>query len=142
MLRLEREKALIAEVEKCQIFMLHISDDCFHQGLCQVAFFHNMPAEDTQYDVDKVVVEGKVVRIDGGMDEAMKDAEGNAENVTTSHNEPESSFEELFDLLLMKIYWLMKISWTRYVGVKQYLLVISYLFCITTSYIFECISAY
>ena len=45
----EREKVLFVEVEKCQSSMLRISEDCFHQ----VSFFHGIPTEDAQYDVEK-----------------------------------------------------------------------------------------
>jgi len=52
--------------------MLHISEDYFHQGLRQVAFFHGIHAEDTRYDIEKDVVEGKLVPIGGGVDEVME----------------------------------------------------------------------
>jgi len=49
--------------------------------------------------VEKYVVEGKLVSIGGGTNEAMKDVEGQGENVATPQNESEPSFEELFDPL-------------------------------------------
>jgi len=47
----------------------------------------------------KDVVEGKLVSISGGTNEAMKDVEGQGENDATRQNESEPSFEELFDPL-------------------------------------------
>jgi len=109
----EREKTLSTEVKKCQSFMLRITDDYFHQGLRQVAFFHGIPIEDSRYDIEKDVVEGKLVTINRGVDEVMKDANGEGENVFAPQNESEPSFEELFEPLSMKI------SWPRDVGIKQ-----------------------
>jgi len=69
----EREKALLTEVEKCHAFMLHISENCFHQGLRQAAFYHGVSAEDPCYDLDKDVVDGKLVPIGGNVDTPMED---------------------------------------------------------------------
>jgi len=93
----EREKELSTEVEKCHAFMLRISEDFFHQSLRQVAFYHGVPVEDPRYDLDKDVVDGKLVPIGGNIDTPMKDAGG--ENVITPQAELEPSFEEILEPL-------------------------------------------
>ena len=44
-------------------------------------------------------MEGKLVPIDRGVDEAIKDAEGEGRNVATPENISESSFEELLSFV-------------------------------------------
>jgi len=75
--------------------MLGISGKYFRQGLRQAAFFHGIPVEDSQYDIEKDVVEGKLVPLDRATDEEMKETNG-GEN-TTPYNEPNASFEEIFE---------------------------------------------
>jgi len=70
----EREKELTTEVEKCHSFMLRISEDCHPQGLWQVAFYHDVSVEDPHYDLDKDVVDVKLVPIGGNVDTATEEA--------------------------------------------------------------------
>ena len=76
----ERGKTLFVEVEKCHAFMLCISEECFHQGLRQTTFFHGIPTEDSCYDLDKDVVDGKLVPIGGNADATMEEVEGRETN--------------------------------------------------------------
>jgi len=50
--------SLSAEIEKCQGFMLRVSEESFNQGVRQEAFFHGVPAEDARYDSGMDVVDG------------------------------------------------------------------------------------
>jgi len=61
--------------------MLHISEDYFHPGLRQTAFYHGIPVEDPQYDLDQDVIDSKLVPIGGNADTPMEDVGG--ENVVT-----------------------------------------------------------
>jgi len=78
--------------------MFHISEEYFHQGLRQAAFFHGIPAKDARYDIEKDVVEGKLVSVGGGADEEMKEAGGEGES-DTPYNKPKPSFEEIIEPL-------------------------------------------
>jgi len=78
--------------------MLSISEEYFRQGLCQAVFFHDIPAEDSQYDIEKNVVEGNIVSLGGGNDEEMKETNGERENATP-YNELDTSFEEILEPL-------------------------------------------
>jgi len=91
----EREKALSTEVEKCHTFMMHISEDCFYQGLRQAAFYHGVPAEDPRLDLDKDVVDGKLVPIGRSADTPIESVGG--EDVLTPQAEPKPSFEEILE---------------------------------------------
>jgi len=90
----EREKTLSTEVEKCHAFMLRISKDCFYQGLRQATFYHGVPVEDPRYNLDKDMVNDKLVPIDGSVVTPM-DVGG--ENDATPQAEPEPSFEEILE---------------------------------------------
>jgi len=79
----EREKTLSAEVKRCHSFMLRITEECFQQGLRQTAFYHDVPTVDPRYDLDKDVVDGKLVQIGGNVHTTMEEAKGE-ENVVNS----------------------------------------------------------
>ncbi|KAL9331422.1 hypothetical protein ACSQ67_001032 [Phaseolus vulgaris] len=64
------------------------SEDCFYHGLQQAAFYHKVPTEDPRYDLDKDMVDGKLVPI-----LPMEGVGG--ENVVTPQAELEPSFEEI-----------------------------------------------
>ena len=57
----DREEALQTEVAKCQDFMVRISEEYFRLGIQQVACLHGTPLEDDRYDIEKLVVDGKLV---------------------------------------------------------------------------------
>jgi len=78
--------------------MLRISEDCFHQGLRQAAFYHDVLAEGPRYDLDKDVVDGKLVSIGRNVDTVMEQAKG-GENDVNPQAEPEPSFEKIFEPL-------------------------------------------
>jgi len=92
--------------------MMHISEDSFYWGLHQATFFHDIPVEDSRYDIEKDVVGRKLVSINGGADKVMKEVDGDGENATP-RNEPEPSFEELFEPLWSNI------SWSQDVGLNN-----------------------
>jgi len=90
----EKERTLSAELEKCQSFMLRISEEYFYQSLRQATFFHDIPAEDARYDIEKNVVEGKLVLLGRGVDEEIKEVGGER-----PLNETKPSFEEILESL-------------------------------------------
>jgi len=55
------EEALKAEVAKCHDFMLHISEEYFRLDIQQAVCLHGAPLEDDRYDIEKMVVDGKLV---------------------------------------------------------------------------------
>jgi len=60
-------------------------------------FFHDIPAKDSRYDIEKDVMERKLVLLDRDTDEEMKEA--NHEENITPHNESDASFEEILESL-------------------------------------------
>jgi len=87
----DREEALKAEVAKCQDFMLRISEEYFRLGIQQVACLHGAPLEDNRYDIEKVVVDGKLVPTNPG--DVNEEAEAE-----TPGPQPDASFEELMNI--------------------------------------------
>jgi len=71
---------------------LRISNQCFYQGIRQTAFFHVIPLEDDRYDVDKNVIDGKLISVDGDKDE---DVEVQGENLGEPSSEVEHSSNAL-----------------------------------------------
>jgi len=61
-----REESLNAELEKCQGFMLQVSEESFNQGVRQVAYYHDVPSDDPQYDLCMDAVDGKLMPLGGG----------------------------------------------------------------------------
>jgi len=87
----DREEALKAEVAKCHDFMLRISEEYFRLGIQQVACLHGAPLEDDRYDIEKIVVDGKLVPTNSG-DNMNEEAEAE-----TPGPQPDASFEELMN---------------------------------------------
>jgi len=71
--------------------MLRISEEYFRLGIQQVACLHGTPLEDDRYDIEKMVVEGKLVPTNPG----DINEEGEAE---TLGPQPDASFEELMNI--------------------------------------------
>jgi len=57
----EKEKTLVAEMEKCHSFMLRINEEIFWQGVRQVAFYNGVSANEPRYDLNKDVLYEKLV---------------------------------------------------------------------------------
>ncbi len=87
----DREEALKAEVAKCHDFMLRISEEYFRLGIQQVACLHGAPLEDDRYDIEKIVVDGKLVPTNPGDINEEAEAE-------TPGPQPNASFEELMNI--------------------------------------------
>ena len=87
----DREEALKAEVAKCHDFMLRISEEYFRLGIRQAACLHGAPLEDDRYDIEKIVVDGKLVpaNLDDNLDEETE--------AETPGPQPNASFEELMN---------------------------------------------
>jgi len=107
----ENEKTLYFELEKCHSFMLWISEEFFQQGVRQTAFYHNIPVEDPRYDLEKDMVDGKLVplgeNVDAVMDENKWENDTRWNRLSQSHHLRRSL--RLFN-------W---IYWTRIVGLDQ-----------------------
>ena len=80
-----------AEVAKCHDFMLHISEEYFRLGIQQGACLHGAPLEDDRYDLEKMVVDGKLVPTNLGDINEEAEAE-------TPRPQPDASFEELMNI--------------------------------------------
>ncbi|KAK7335424.1 hypothetical protein VNO80_27261 [Phaseolus coccineus] len=66
-------------------------------GVRQVAFFHSAPENDPHYDVDKDVINGRLVPLGGDVDALMenKDEADCVEKIG-----PSPSFEEIIELVI------------------------------------------
>ena len=94
----KKEKALSAEVEKCHSFLLRICEECFWQGVWKATFYYNIPAEEPLYDLDKDVINGKLVPIGGEVYSTMEETK-ERENVVNNQTELKPSFEDIIEPL-------------------------------------------
>jgi len=93
-----KEKVLAAELEKCHEFMLRINVESFQHGVRKVAFFHGVPMDDPRYDLNKNVVDGKLVPVGRNADTIMEELEDRPNRIEATESEP--SFEEIIEPLM------------------------------------------
>ncbi|KAK7335054.1 hypothetical protein VNO80_26824 [Phaseolus coccineus] len=67
------------------------------KGMRQVAFFHSVPENDPRYDVDKDLINGRLVSLDRDVNALMEDKD-EADCVETTG--PSPSFEEIIELVI------------------------------------------
>jgi len=79
--------SLNSQIEKYQGYMLHINEEIFNQGVRQVAFFHDVPAEDSRYDLGMDVVNGQLVPLGGA------DADQVIADPTVEATQPDETIE-------------------------------------------------
>jgi len=64
--KVEEEKRVLAlKVEKIEVFLLHISKNCFFQVIFQVAYYHGTLVNDDRYNVEKDVMNRQLVSVRG-----------------------------------------------------------------------------
>jgi len=68
-----KEKSIAAKIEKCHKFMLRINEKSFYQGIRQVGFNHGTSMDDPRYDLNKDVVNGKLVPLGENADDAIEE---------------------------------------------------------------------
>ena len=92
-----KQKTLADELEHYLFFLIRISKQSFNQGIRQTTFYHGVPIDDSSYDEEKDVIDGKLVSVGG--DEEEDEVEGQGENLDRPINVVEHSLKELFDPL-------------------------------------------
>lgn len=71
----EEKKALNVKLEETEAFLLRINKSFFFQGVCLAAFYHGILLDDNWYDVDKEVIDGKLISL-GDDDEDEVEGQG------------------------------------------------------------------
>jgi len=72
------------------------TSNVFFQSIRQDAFYHAVPLDDDWYNIDKDVVNGKIISVGGDKEDVV--AKGQGDNLG-GQDEGKCSIEELFDPL-------------------------------------------